>query len=219
MKKIIEQVAEWPLLQQLPDSFAGFALTVVQQQCANQYLIFSYDCPERQRSFAVLYDNATKDFLARVTVGLTEYYDVSFIVTSLAALETALGERLRPVLDGLARTGGPVADSVFSGKKIGDWAYGASLPREAAGFVLFIDPRSPVRTINGSYIIIDYSDFAAESGLVICYNVYRDEFFGETRLRRTPQTTALFDAKELSELAAKLDANLAPVLTALRRQL
>lgn len=36
-----------------------------------------------------------------------------------------------------------------------DWEYIDNLPKEIDGFKLFINPKEPVKIINGSYIIID----------------------------------------------------------------
>jgi hypothetical protein len=219
MKKIIEQAAEWEMLRQLPAEYAGFILEIELAECGSQYALFTYRKPGEYRSFSVLYDKATKDYLARVTVGLTEFYDVSFITTSLSSLETVLSGRLRHTLEDLANPAAREYESIFRAKKILEWPYAADLPVELAGFILFISPQQTVKTINGSYVIIDYSDFSAASNLSIYYNIYRDEFFGEIRLRQTPRMISLFDAKELPDLAEKLKANLSPALESLRKEI
>ncbi|HMM21056.1 MAG TPA: hypothetical protein PKA10_09955 [Selenomonadales bacterium] len=217
MKTIIEQVEAWPFLDTLPPECAGFALDRELAESGTQYLMFSYRKPQDHRSFAVLYDHATKDFMGRITVGLTEYFDVTFISTDLAGLEKILAERLPRTLDRLAGDEG--YESIFRAKKILEWDYGRQLPRELAGFTLFISPERPIPTINGSYIILDYSDFSEESNLILYYNVYRDEFFGEIRFRRTPEMAGQFDAKDLPELAGKVSDNLQGTLEALRGRL
>lgn len=217
MQQIIDQLKDWPFLQRLPAEHAGFSLNIELTECGTQYAAFTYQNPRAHRSFAVVYDSATKDFLAKVTIGLNEYYDVAFIVTSLDALEKLLAAKLAATLDALA--GKEDFESIFRAKKILEWPYGRELPGELAGFGLFIAPERPVRFINGSYIIIDYSDFAAASNLNICYNVYRDEFFGQYRLENTPFSTGLFDARELGELAGKLEDHLRPALADLRRRI
>jgi hypothetical protein len=219
MKKIIEQVKEWSFLSELPAERAGFKLSLEHAENGSQFTIFTYCDKDEYRSFTVLYDKATKDFLARINIGLTEFFDISFITTDLAALEKVLTGRLAATLDSIAAGGDRQYESIFRDKKILEWAYGAGLPAEMAGFSLFIAPRQALKTINGSYIIIDYSDFAAASNLAVCYNIYRDEFFGGMRLNHAPRMTALFDARELDELADKLNVNLEPTLRALRDQI
>lgn len=217
MEKIIEQVKSWPYLQQLPAEHAGFSLSLDLCEGGCQYAVFSYQNRQEHRAFSVVYDATTKDFLGRVTIGLTEYYDVAFIVTSLDGLEKVLAAKLGDTLDNLA--GHCQYESIFRAKKILEWPYGAELPGEVDGFRLFISPRQPVPIINGSYTIIDYSDFAAASNVNIFYNVYRDEFFGQYCLNTTPYTTGLFDARELGELTGKLDNNLQPLLAELRQRI
>ena len=169
----------------------------------------------------MVYDKATKDFLARVTVGLSEYYDVSFIAGRPGGPGTGPcptdWSGLSPTL---ANPRQREYESIFRGKHILEWSHAArSCRSELAGFRLFIRPSEAVKTINGSYIVIDYSDFALASNLAIYYNIYRDEFFGEVRVNHAPRMINLFDARELAELADKLDAGLEPALTGLRREI
>lgn len=217
MENIIEQVKNWPFLQQLPTDHAGFSLSLDLCECGCQYTVFSYRNQPEYRTFSVVYDKTTKDFLARVTLGLTEYYEVAFIVTTLASLEKVLVAKLRETLENLADH--RQYESIFRAKKILEWPYGSKLPDEVAGFRLYIAPRQPAPIINGSYIIIDYSDFATASNFNIFYNVYRDEFFGQYCLANTPYTTGLFDARELSDLTDKLEQNLQPILSELRQRI
>ena len=76
-----------------------------------------------------------------------------------------------------------------------------------------------MKVINGSYLILDYSDLVAQTSLVLYYNVYRDEFFGELRVQGLPELVSDFDAKTLTELEQKLEKRLTPVLEALRQRL
>lgn len=50
-------------------------------------------------------------------------------------------------------------------------------------------------------------------------NIFRDEFFGELRIRKTPEMTSAFDAKEVSELAEKIEENLVDELKKLRARI
>lgn len=217
MKEIIAQVNEWPFLRQLPASQAGFSLNVDLVEDGVQYNVFSYRNAEELRSFSVVYDRATRDFLARVTVGLNEFYDVSFICPDLASLERILTAKLAGALTDLS--GGQQYESIFRAKKILEWPYADRLAGEMAGFRLFITPRQPFKTVNGSYVILDYSDFAAASNLSVSYNVYRDEFFGQVRLRQTPHMIGIFDTRDLGELAAIFDRELRPALADLRNRI
>lgn len=219
MEKIVTEIEQWTFLQKLPDTLAGFTLKKEMTLRDTEYIIFSYENATMRRKFSVLYDHDTKDFMVSVTIGLTEYRDMFFIVTSLASLERVLEERMKSTIQDLAVFNPVSLGSVFNNKKILEWPYQEKLQPEIAGFTLFIKPHEPIRGINGSYIIIDYSDFSSESNFVVFYNVFRDEFFAEIRIRRTPQMTSFFDAKDLPELAEKLNEKLPDILQEMRRQI
>lgn len=219
MDTIIQQIEEWSYLAHLPRSFFEFDLNIEMRQCGSQFLIFKYFNEERHRSFSVLYDTATKDFSARIVIGLSEFCDIGFIAGDLQKLEAVLSERMPMSLENLSKFNLQTLESVFLETGVINWSYGKELPHILAGFQLFISPIEPVKVINGSYIVLDYSDFSAESNLIIYYNIYRDEFFGEIRLRRTPQMTADFDSKTLDELEDKLQTCLKATLEDMRRQL
>ena len=219
MEKIIAQIQKWELLAKLPAEFSGFVLSRELQQKGTQYCIFTYQNTTWHKSFSVLYDKATKEFLARTVVGLTEYFDVNFIVSDIELLEKLLVKRLKDTLTNLAVFNRDNLGSIISDKKIIEWPYGKELPQQLAGFELFIQPSALVKIINGSYIIIDYSDFSTESSLVIYYNIFRDEFFGEARIRRTPEMSAVFDATTLEKLQENLTVHLKEVLESMRERL
>lgn len=212
MEKIIEQVASWELLAKLPKKFADFTLQIELEQRDTQYCIFIYHNKEKHRSFSVLYDQATKEYFARTVIGLMEYFDVNFIVGDLSSLECLLVQRLEGVLTNLSSFCKENLDSIILDKKIVEWPYSKELPQHILGFELFIKPEEPVKVINGSYIILDYSNFSAESNLAIYYNIFRDEFFGETRIKRTPTMAAIFETKTLEELQEVIATQLTSVL-------
>lgn len=219
MDKIAKQAASWEYLQQLPAEYAGFTHSLQQVALDSQYIFFSYENAGKHRKVTALYDKMTKDYMVLITIGLSEYFDISFIATSLTGFEASLAQRLLPALDRLDNPVDKDYDGIFRKKEILTWPYATELPQTLAGFELFVDPRQPVKIINGSYIIIDYSDFKSDSNLIIYYNIYRDEFFGEIRLRRTPRMVSEFDAKELALLTDKLKTSLFPSLSALRTEI
>ena len=216
MKEIAAALQEWEWLATLPAEISGFTLINQLTQCDNQYRVFTYQHGEKQRSFSVLYDQATKEYLARVIVGLNEYVDINFIVADLPSLEVILQERLECTVRRLAEFDETTLCTIFREKKITEWVYGRQLPAAIEGFSLYIAPFQPLKVLNGSYIIIDYTDFRAESSLLVYYNIYRDEFFGELRIRRTPQVISTFDTKKISDLELQLRDYLEPTVKKLR---
>lgn len=219
MEKIIAQIEKWEFLKTLPKVFEKFTLKVELEKHDTQYSIFTYQNKEEYKSFSVLFDQATKEYFARTTIGLTEYFDVNFIVADIGQLENLLAQRLEIVLLGLSFFERENIDSIVHDKKIMDWQYQEVLPQNLWGFELFIKPSEPVKVINGSYIIVDYSDFEMKSNLTIYYNIFRDEFFGETRIKGTPAMIAAFDTKDLEELQKIIASQLAAELEKIRTQL
>lgn len=219
MEKIIEQIQEWELLKKFPHEVYGFTLINELLTCGSQYRIFTYNNQQSRRSLTGLYDQATKDFLVRVIIGLTELCDIRFFAPDLATFEKILAELLKNTLHQLAFFDPASVCAQFKLKKILEWSYVPKLPEKIAEFSLFITPDKPIKTLNGSYVIIDYSDFTAESNLTVNYNIFRDEFFSEIRLKRVPIMTTAFDAKTLPELEARLNANLIQSIESIRMQL
>jgi hypothetical protein len=219
MEKVIAQVEAWDLLTKLPKKFADFTLQIELEKRDTQYLIFSYHNKAAHRSFSVLYDQATKEYFARTVIGLMEYFDVNFIVGDIQTLDRLLVQRLEPVLTNLSSFNRENLDSIIIDKKVIEWPYGKELPQNIMGFELFIKPEEPVKIINGSYIILDYSNFNAESNLAIYYNIFRDEFFGETRIKRTPTMAAAFETKTLEALQEVIAAHLTNTLEKIKLQI
>lgn len=218
-EKLEEAIKSWQFVQTLPREIHGFVLQDGGGYHGTVRPIFAYHQPAQHRRVTVVYDEATQDFAVRIAVGLTEYIDPDFIAPDLATLERLLSLRLADTLDGLAHFRQERLGSIFNAKKIVTWSFARQLPREYAGFSLFISPSAPVKVLNGSYIIIDYSDFAAASNFIVYYNILRDEFFGERRLRRKPELLSAFDARTLPELERCLREHLCPTLQELRRHL
>lgn len=219
MEKLIAQCNDWNYLDALPKELYGFTLSVERRQHEMQYLLFSYGNTDLNKHFLVLYDQATKEYIARCRHNLIEFCDVNFIATDLATLQSILEKRLDKVLHNMAVFDTAALGSVFLGKKIIEWPYATKLATNIQGFSLVINPTQPLKGINGSFIIVDYSDFQEKTNLLLYYNIYRDEFYGETVFRGTPQMTVLFDAKDLKELEEKLKTNLESALVALRQRL
>ena len=212
MDKIVETVQSWVYLERLAPRIGRFVLSRDLRSEGLRYWIFSYHYSENRRSFAVLYDKATKDYMARITIGLTEFCDVNTISGSVEGLEKLLTGYMEKSLLQMSDFTVESLCSVCREKQIVEWDAAKLLPENVAGFELYIRPSAPVRMINGSYVIVDYSNFFTESNLIVYYNIYRDEFFGELRIRRTPESITMFDAKSLKDLEERLQTNLIPVL-------
>ena len=216
MEQIIAQVQQWGFYHKLPETFHGFSLEKNINQQDSKLHLFWYRCPQNHRAYYAYYDKATKEFMAHTVIGLFDFCDIHCIATELAGFEQALRERMGLTLENMACFDKEKLGSVFCEKKIIEHDWQSILPKQENGFQLFISPQEPVKIVNGSFIIIDYSDFETESNLTIYYNIYRDEFFSERRIHRLPEIVTDFDAKSLDSLVGKLSARLGSVLSNLR---
>lgn len=219
MEEIIKAVEAWQYIGALPQEMHGFRLQHDRQVEGDVYRIFCYENVLRHRKVTVYYHAETKEYKLKTAIGLTEFCDVNFISPNLAQMEAILQERLEETIRDLAFFRQEKLDSIVIDKKILEWAYVNRLPENVEGFSLFISPKEPVRIINGSYIVLDYCDFTNASNFIIYYNVYRDEFFGEARIRMIPEMNYVFDSKELDELEEKMELYFVKRLKEIRAKL
>ena len=151
-------------------------------------------------------------------IGLIEFCHIEFVTGNFREFEKLLRQHFEPMLRDLAEFNPKTVTSLLLEKGVMEWEYGKNLPSEAEGFRLFIRPSEPVRINNGSYIVFDYVDFGIASNFTIYYNIFRDEFFGEARIRNIPVVTYSFDSNELSELEANLECHMLSYLQEIRRK-
>lgn len=215
MNAIIDKIQQWDYYQTLPETILGFKLSRTLRQQDSKLFLFEYQCPEH-RSLYALYDKATKEYKFHTVTGLFDFCDIDSIAADLPDFELVLKKSLVPSLEALACFDKSRLGSVFCSKGILDKDWSLILPLEELGFKLFIPPNQPVKIVNGSFIIIDYCDFAAQSNLTVYYNIYRDEFFAERRINRLPEIVTDFDSKTVETLADKLAGGLITALAELR---
>ena len=216
--KIAALIKEWTYRDSLPTEWHGFRLNCVERVTEDRYELYSYTNEACQKSVTVYYHEETREYKVRQRVGLIEFCRIEFITSDFAAFEKLLREHFEGLLLSLSSFAASSVSSLAKAKGIMDWAYGDTLPEELEGFRLFIRPREPLPITNGSYILIDYSDFAIASNFIIYYNMYRDEFCGEARVRRIPDVSYSFDSTTLTELEEKLSLHLIPRLQEVRRR-
>ena len=70
--------------------------------------------------------------------------------------------------------------------------------------MLFVRPSAPAALTNGSFLIVDYVDFAKGNDVGIYYNCYRGEFFCEYHAAGMPYVSYDFDAADLEELTQRM---------------
>jgi len=218
-EKIEAEIQDWQYMKDLPSTWFGFVFILEMKVYGDVYDLYSYENVEIHRKITVYYHEETKEYKVRVLIGLTEFCNIEYISPTRASLEKILLERFEMTLQTLAKFNKATISCIVLEKNILEWDYVAKLPTTIEGFTLFIKPDQPVKTINGSYIIFDYCDFATDSNFIIYYNVFRDEFFGEAKIRKIPEMNYVFDSHELIELEEKLDEHLLARLKEIRSRI
>ena len=217
-ERVEQETADWKYMAELPKELHGFHLEQRMYAEGDVYELFAYVNEERHRKAAAYFHEETKEYKVRVNIGLVEFCKIEYITGSFNTFEELLRKQFESLLMGMARFDEKSIGSIVRSRHIMEWDYGKDLPKELEGFELFISPSEPVEITNGSYILIDYSDFSLESNFIIYYNMFRDEFFGEARIRNIPDVNYVFDSKELDELSEKLRQHLIPRLKEVRRR-
>lgn len=218
IQRVEKDVRDWAYLKQLPSVLEGFSYRKDMRIEEDIYALFSYENTAMHRAAAAYYHEETKEYKLCVKIGLTNFCRIEFIAPNIEVFEKHLDEYLKKLLVELTTFDSATVSSIVHKKKIMEWEYGKSLPAELEGFELFISPEKPLKITNGSYIILDYSDFSIASNFVIYYNIFRDEFFGEGRVHGIPEINYLFDSHDLAELATKLDHHLVSRLQDVREK-
>lgn len=188
---------DWAYLSELPKEIEGFSLAV-----GNEGELFSYVNEEKRRRAVFFQTEDGKAYMLRCYAGLNVFNDARFIARSREAFEGILREDMVKRVSDMARG---AYGYVLETTGILKWDHSGFLPDKAAGFELFIKPDAPLAIINGSYVIVDYSDFDKGAQFIIIYNELKDEFYAEKIIKGTVETTPLFDAKKLKELGMKLE--------------
>ncbi|MGP1365743.1 MAG: hypothetical protein ACTTKW_00275 [Schwartzia sp. (in: firmicutes)] len=215
--KIEQALADWPYIEKLSKAWHGFTLHTEPVIEEDVYDFFRYENAALHRSLIAYYHAETNEFKLREQVGLLEFCLIDCIADTLEEYAALLDKKLEGFLLRLGRFDASTISSLVSAAHITAWDYAAFLPAEAEGFSLFIHPSQPFRITNGSYIIVDYEDFAAGSNFIIYYNILRDDFFGEARIEGVPEICYEFDATNLAELEKRLTEHLLPRLRAMRQ--
>ena len=218
IERVTNELDTWQYLNELPDSLYGFTLDKSRNIDGNVYDFFSYTNKEARKSATAYYHEETNEYKLRVKIGLTEFCRIEFIAPSLSVFETLLKKQFSDMVKDFGTFNLDKVSILLRDKHIIDWDYGKKLPEELEGFNLFIRPSEPFHMTNGSYIVFDYCDFAIESNFIIYYNVLRDEFYGEARIRNIPDMTYDFDSNTLPELEGRLDEHLVHRLQEIRKR-
>ena len=215
--KITAQATEIHFAENLPAEIEGFTLEKIFAPDDDKFIFYTYSDEKIHCALTTYFHEETSEFKVRQKIGLTEFCLTNFFTEDFKTFQALLDAHLDAVIKNLRGLRTKKLNRFLREKKIDTWAYGRNLPVTLEGFELFIRPAAPVEVTNGSFIIIDYVDFAINSDFILYYNIYSDEFSGETRINGAPHVSYAFDAKNLKELETKLKENLSSELSAIRK--
>ena len=219
-KKITEieaELQEWEFLQQLPKELEGFTLREGTGIKGNILNIASYVDEANHACVDLIYTGETFDYVIVKNLGLHTFRDDRFFTRDKDKFAEVVMSILPSLLQDLGK--GKVKDMGYESEVMGfkEWNYWKSLPKQIGNFELYITPDCPLEYINGSWIILDYSDFANGNQLMFLYNSFRNELFAEMKKGYLPLTTEEFNANSLEVLSALLKEKLEKTLTTLEK--
>ena len=212
IEQVIASTAEWKYMKELPDTLHDFQLKRLETRNEDIYNLYTYINESSHRSVTAYFHAETKEYKVRFKIGSFEFCYEECISSSLEEFERLLRERFAGILQKITKFDSLQVDTLLKETHILDWDFSTILPEQLNGFDLFIRPSQPFCITNGSYIVIDYEHFASQSNFAIYYNIFRDEFFGDTRIAGIPDVNYEFDSHTLDELQSKLSTHLIPRL-------
>ena len=197
---------------QIPSEVDGYTLKKIFDDDGDKFFYFAYENETTHRSLKTYFHAETKEYKVLVTIGLAEFCLTEFFTEDFETFTKTFAAELNTTIKNLSAQINPDEDYLIADKNFSSWSYGKNLPQNLEGFELFISPKNPVKVTNGSYIIINYSDFENVGDLNIFYNVYSDTFSGEAQFGGVQHPLYIFDAVDLTELENLLRENLLPEL-------
>ena len=213
---IAAQAAELHFAEDLPARLDGFVVKKIFAPDGDKFIFFTCTDDAIHCALTVYFHDETREFKVRQRIGLTEFCLTKFFTEDFAHFKELIDAELDGVLKNLRGVRDGQINRFLRELKLDEWAYGFELPATLEGFELFIRPAAPVEVTNGSFVVVNYADFALNSDFVLYRNIYTDEFSGERRIDGAPQVTYAFDAKTLAELEEKLKENLPDELREIR---
>lgn len=205
--KILAEVQATDFFDKLAGEIHGFTLKKILAEDGDRFIYFSYENIKIHRAVIAYFHEETLEYKIRVKIGLTEFCITKFFTTKFEDYCKKISAELDKIIESFLDNHENL-NPLIAEKKFAQWAYGKNLPKNIFNFELFIKPENPVEITNGSFIIINYSDFTAANDFAITYNIYTDNFSAEFTKNHVQQVSYLFDSENLAELEKKLQENL-----------
>lgn len=195
---------EWNIENTLPEQVGNYRLSRTDRQEERLYHAFQWEDSDTGWAVEVIFDEETMDYMVKANFRLFSMTEIETI-TDVVKFESfkALVTELTPAWIKQTMIERPVSILV-RGKGFNAWDYKPFLPSVIGHYRLSITPDKPVHGLNGSYIFAAYESEEENTGLLLFYNMYRQEYYGELRARGIPGIIHQYDATTLSELEKKL---------------
>ncbi len=199
----------------LEPTLGDFRLVVEKKALSSTVYSLFYYINDANWRWWVLYDKEVGDYMVRIMVPLVDFVDIAFVRESLASFMDNLKANYKASI--IKRFLEPQEGFVYEYKKKGipQWNYTEVLPQTVEGYHLDVTPLTALDMINGSYVIATYIKDNEETGVVLFYNTFRDEFFGETRQQGYPGITHDLDATTIDKFEQAIRNHLQDVLQSL----
>jgi len=204
--------------EKIPSEIENFTLKKICDDVDDKFIYFTFEKPASHKSLTAYFHEETKEYKVRVKIGLTEFCLTNFFTEDFNHFIKILDAELADAIKNLDTPLDVDADILIVEQNFSAWTYGNNLPQNLEGFELFASPKNPIKITNGSYIIINYSDFENERELCIIYNVYTDNFSGESQIGGVNHPLYIFDAKDLKQLEKILSKNLSLTLRNIKQE-
>ena len=219
-KKITEieaELQEWEFLKQLPKELEGFTLREGTGIKGNILNIASYVDEANHACVDLIYTGETFDYVIVKNLGLHTFRDDRFFTRDKDKFAEVVLNKLSSLLQEMGKS--KVKQMGYESEVMGfnEWEDWKTLPKQIGNFELYITPDNPLEYINGSWVILDYSDFVNGNQLMFLYNSFRNELFAEMKKGYLPLTTEEFNANSLDALSALIKEKLEKTLTALEK--
>ena len=219
-KKITEieaELQEWAFLKQLPKELEGFTLREGTGIKGNILNIASYVDEANHACVDLIYTGETFDYVVVKNLGLHTFRDDRFFTRDKDKFAEVVLNKLPSLLHEMGKS--KVKQMGYESEVMGfnEWDDWKTLPKQIGNFELYITPDNPLEYINGSWVILDYSDFVNGNQLMFLYNSFRNELFAEMKKGNLPLTTEEFNANSLESLSALIKVKLEKTLTALEK--
>ena len=212
-ERIDAELSATKFFDTLESEICGYNLKKIFAEDGDKFFYFSYENKKKHRTLTAYFHEETQEYKVRVNIGLTEFCLTKFFAGTLESFAEILNSEIESALEKLSAPVDTEKDFLIADKNFAAWEYPKTLPKNLEGFELFIKPENPAKISNGSYIILNYSNFETFCDFTIFYNVYTENFCGESKINLLPNVSYNFDADNLKDLELTLKKNLAAELS------